>query len=171
MIINASSNEIGRDKATLLYLFNKINKPIESGRIFQVVAETSQMNYFYFQQFLLDLVNEHFLSVQNDNYQITNLGKETLSLVEYTIPGIQKFKIDDVINKKFSEIIRASEIKASTKVISENEILVTLGIYEKGSPLLEVKLSVSSIKEAESLIEKWKSEANSKYEKILKAIY
>ena len=58
----ASDNEtLAENKALILYLLNKINKGIENTAFYKLVLIFEDMNYFYFQQFLLDLIDNNNL--------------------------------------------------------------------------------------------------------------
>ena len=58
----ASDNEtLAENKALILYLLNKINKAIENTAFYKLVLIFEDMNYFYFQQFLLDLIDNKYI--------------------------------------------------------------------------------------------------------------
>ena len=100
----ASDNEtLAENKALILYLLNKINKAIENTAFYKLVLIFEDMNYFYFQQFLLDLIDNKYilkgLSDKNETiYEITSEGRQAINLVQDLIPGFTRFQIDNHFN-------------------------------------------------------------------------
>jgi DNA-binding PadR family transcriptional regulator len=100
------------------------------------------MNYFYFRQFLLDLItSKYIIGYTNDNneeiYELTPLGKETLALVKDLIPGITKFKIDSEFKTTLTDIENTLSISADFVPVSETEYSVTCKIIENNKILFE----------------------------------
>ena len=57
-----SDNEtLAENKALILYIINKVSKPISNDAFFKLVLSAQNMNYFYFQQFLLDLLENKYI--------------------------------------------------------------------------------------------------------------
>ena len=93
----ASDNEtLAENKALILYLLNKVNKPLENTAFYKLLLTFEDMNYFYFQQFMLDLIEVGYIcSFQKEEqtlYQVTESGRRTLDLTLDLLPGIIKLK-------------------------------------------------------------------------------
>ncbi len=107
----ASDNEtLAENKALILYLLNKVNKPLENTAFYKLLLTFEDMNYFYFQQFLLDLMeNKYILKGTSDKnetiYEMTDEGRQAIGLVQDLIPGFTRFQIDN----KFKEDLRSIE--------------------------------------------------------------
>ena len=107
MKLNEDSEILAENKVLLLYILNKLDKPIDNDNLLKLTLSVKEMNYFYFQQFLLDLLeNNYIIGYTEDDetmYKITDLGKETLSLTEDILPGIIKLQIDNFLNEEVDE--------------------------------------------------------------------
>ena len=107
----ASDNEtLAENKALMLYLLNKVNKPMNNTSFYKLVLTFEDMNYFYFQQFLLDLIeNKYILKGVSDRnetiYEMTEEGRQAINLVQDLIPGFTRFQIDN----NFKEDLRSIE--------------------------------------------------------------
>ena len=105
----ASDNEtLAENKALILYILNKVNKPIENTAFYKLILTFEDMNYFYFQQFLLDLMDNKYIlkGVTDKNetvYEMTADGRQAISLVQDLIPGFTRFQID---NKKICVLLK-----------------------------------------------------------------
>ena len=172
----ASDNEtLAENKALILYLLNKVNKPLENTAFYKLLLTFEDMNYFYFQQFLLDLMeNKYILKGTSDKnetiYEMTDEGRQAIGLVQDLIPGFTRFQID----YKFKEDLRSIEdeysITADFIPESENSYTVVCKITENGKVTFEVRTFAGSREHAKSIVDNWKKNAVKLYPKMLKML-
>lgn len=90
MKLSSDEQTLAENKILILYILNKIGKPISNDSLLNLVLAVTDMNYFYFQQFLLDLLEKgyivNFSKDEHELYNITDFGKETLELTQDVIP-------------------------------------------------------------------------------------
>lgn len=55
MKLGADNETLAENKVLILYLLSIIDKPVNNDSLYRLVLSIQDMNYFYFQQFLLDL--------------------------------------------------------------------------------------------------------------------
>lgn len=77
----ASSNEtLAENKVLILYVLNKVAKPIANDDLYRLVSASQEINYFYFQQFLLDLIEtkyiKNYLQENQLLYEMTDIRKK-----------------------------------------------------------------------------------------------
>lgn len=81
MKLNSDEETLAESKILLLYIINKISKPISHNELLELVSSIVEMNYFYFEQFLLDLLEDNYIikykSENIDIYEITEEGKKS----------------------------------------------------------------------------------------------
>ena len=130
----ASDDEtLAENKVLILYALNKANKPLTNDVLYKIVLAAANMNYFYFQQFMLDLIEVGYIcSFQKEDqtlYQVTENGKRTLDLTLDLLPGIIKLKADtnlkpiiDSSEEEYSEAKRLCEILQYFKEIPKELI-------------------------------------------------
>ena len=172
----ASDNEtLAENKALILYLLNKVNKPLKNTAFYKLLLTFEDMNYFYFQQFLLDLMeNKYILKGTSDKnetiYEMTDEGRQAIGLVQDLIPGFTRFQIDN----KFKEDLRSIEdeysITADFIPESENSYTVVCKITENGKVTFEVRTFAGSREHAKSIVDNWKKNAVKLYPKMLKML-
>ena len=56
--LGADNETLAENKVLILYLLSIIDKPINNDSLYRLVLSIQDMNYFYFQQFLLDLIED-----------------------------------------------------------------------------------------------------------------
>lgn len=172
----ASDNEtLAENKALILYLLNKVNKPLENTDFYRLVLSFQNMNYFYFQQFLLDLMeNKYILKGISDNntivYELTAEGKEAVSLVQDLIPGFIRFQIDNNFKEDLHVIENERSVTAEFIPKSENSYTVICKIIENGNTIFEIKTFAGSREYAQKIVDNWKNNAQTLYPSLLELL-
>ena len=94
MKLTSDNETIARDKVLILYILDTVEKPVTNDALLELVLSIQDINYFYFQQFLLDLLNtKYIISYKKEDtefYEITKQGVDALELTKDMIPGIIK---------------------------------------------------------------------------------
>ena len=88
MKLTSDNETLAENKVLILYILNKIDTPVSNNELLQLVLSIEDMNYFYFQQFILDLLENKYIEEyrQEENsepiYRLTSAGKSTLELTK-----------------------------------------------------------------------------------------
>lgn len=172
----ASDNEtLAENKALILYLLDKVNKPMENTAFYKLVLTFENMNYFYFQQFLLDLIDNKYIlkgvSDKNETiYELTREGKQAIALVQDLIPGFTRFQIDNNFKEDLRSIEDECSITADFIPESENCYTVVCKVTENGKVTFETKTFAGSREQAKAIVDNWKKNAAKIYPKMLKLL-
>lgn len=168
----ASSNEaLAENKVLILYILNKIGKPITDNELLKIVISITDMNYFYFQQFILDLLEMKYISkYEKDDftfYELTEAGKSTLELTNNIIPGIIKLKVDTNIKPCQDSIKEEFSIVADFEPDDKNSFFVDCKIIENNKTIFSIRILAGSREQAKSICDNWKENAISLYPALL----
>jgi predicted transcriptional regulator len=171
MKLTSDNETLAKNRALILYILNKVSKPIGNDALLELVLSIENMNYFYFQQFLLDLLeNKYILSYVKDHetiYELTAEGKKTLELANDLIPGITKFKVDNNLKEILGDIENAFSVSADFTPESETSYIVRCKIVENNEALFELKTFAGSREHAKLIVDNWTKNANNIYPEIL----
>ena len=174
MKLNTDKEELAESKVLILYILSKINKTITTSELLELVESIEEMNYFYFQQFLIDLKeNRYILEYEQEkkkHYVITNSGRETVKLTIDMLPGWIKDKVDETLKSTMKKIENEEAIYADFFPSKEDEIMIKCGIKESNKKVFEVQVFSSSRDNAISIIENWKKNATTIYPKIVEML-
>ena len=174
MKLTQDSEVLAENKVLILYILNKVCNPITNDSLFRLVLNIMDMNYFYFQQFLLDLLeNKYIVCFEKDGknvYEITESGKNTLNLTNSLLPGIIKLKVDTSFESNLRETEDLESITAEFTPISENEYTVTCKINEKNNCIFQISVFAGSRDEAKKIVDNWKENAYRIYPEILNSL-
>ena len=162
------------NKALILYVLDKIGKPISNTALLKLITTINNMNYFYFQQFLLDLLDNKYIITYQKNgeslYELTKEGKQALSLVKDIIPGITKFRVDNNFKETLGEIQNEMSITSDFIPHSENDYSVKCKIVENNQILFELQVFAGSREQAKAISDNWNNNAEEIYPKILEIL-
>ena len=61
MKLTQDGEVLAENKVLILYILNKMENPITNDGLLRLVLAVMDMNYFYFQQFLLDLIERNYI--------------------------------------------------------------------------------------------------------------
>ena len=170
----ADENALAENKILILYVLDKINKPITNDDLFKLISVGSNMNYFYFQQFLFDLIESKYVYSYNKNnmnfLELTDEGKKIYSLTSDMLPGIMKLNIDTKIREELEQIKEEASVSSEFIPYSENEFTVIGRISENHKTLFEFQTFAGSRTQAQAIIENWENNAIDIYPKLLDII-
>ena len=172
----ASDNDtLAENKALILYLLIKVNKPLENTAFYKLVLSFQNMNYFYFQQFLLDLLdNKYILKGTSENnetvYELTTEGRQAVILVQDLIPGFIRFQIDNNLKEDLHNIENEHSVSAEFIPQSENSYTVICKIIENNNVIFEIKTFAGSREQAKMIVDNWENNAETLYPKLLELL-
>lgn len=173
MKITSDNDTLAENKVLILYLLDQVHKPIKSDNLYKLVLSAIDMNYFYFQQFLLDLISADFvISYQIEDqtvYELTKHGKTTLDLTLDILPGIIKLRADTNL-KPLLDDIENDNIIAEFTPKSEDHYTVNCKIMENNETIFEVKTFAGSRDEAKRIVDNWKNNAEQIYPQLLEIL-
>ena len=171
MKLTSDDQTLAENKVLILYILNKIGKSVSNNALLNLVLAVTDMNYFYFQQFLLDLLeNGYITSYEKDDnnlYEITDFGKETLELTKDIIPGIIKLRVDSNFKAEMESFENKHSIVAEYIPRSENYFDITCKIVENNETIFEIKTFAGSQNQAKDIVDNWNNHADEMYPAIL----
>ena len=79
---NYNSNSLVENKVLILYTLNAIEKDITDNALFKLISSINDINYFYFSDILVDLVESKLVGKYTKDeqvvFEITSEGKKSL---------------------------------------------------------------------------------------------
>lgn len=174
MKLSTDKDTLAEYKVLILYILFKVNKPITNDEFLKLVLSVTDINYFYFQQFLLDLLETKYIASfekdENTLYKITTDGIEALRLTGDMIPGILKLKVDSNFKNELDIIENEVSVTAEYMPKNEKSYIVKCKIVENGETMFELKTFAGSSEKAKAIVDNWKNNAVDIYPKIMNEI-
>ncbi len=174
MKLNSDEETLAESKILLLYIINKISKPISHNELLELVSSIVEMNYFYFEQFLLDLLEDNYIikykSENIDIYEITEEGKKAIELTIDIVPGILKLQIDSKFKENLETVKDKFSLSAEYTPITEKSFAVRCKIVENNITIFDIKAHAGSKEQAKKIVDNWNTNASDIYPKILEIL-
>lgn len=174
MKLGADNETLAENKILILYLLSIVARPINNDELYRLVLSIQDINYFYFQQFLLDLeANKYIVNYPKENemvYEITENGKSTLDLTLDMLPGIIKVKVDETVKGELREIRNESAVRAEFIPLSETEFIVKCKIIENNVMIFEIQSFATSRDQAINIVKNWEQNAATIYPQVLQML-
>ena len=174
MKLTQNNETLAENKVLILYILNQLNKPIDNESLLRLVLSVQEMNYFYFQQFLLDLLdNKYIIGYTKEDktmYKITDSGKETLSLTNDLLPGIMKLKIDHALKEEVDKVQNLNYAVSEFIPQNEREFIVKCKLIQNNITNFELTVHASSREQAKLIADKWEKEHEEIYPIILEML-
>lgn len=169
---DSKNNSLIEDKVLILYVLGKIKDGIIEDGLYQIVNSINNMNYFYFKDRIMELINSRLIGVyatedSEEIIKITQEGKESLKITQNELPGLVKLKADNVYPKELSSIMDQLSITAEFTPKSENEYIIKCKITEKNETIFEVKTYAGTQERAQEIVDNWQKNASKIYPQIL----
>ena len=165
------NEDLAENKVLILYLLNKLSDGIKSDNLYKIVSSTNNINYFYYQELITDLINTNligsFTKDEDTFIKITSEGENALSLTKSLLPGILKLKADNVFKAEVSRIAEESSIVTEYIPRDENNYTVKCKIVEKNDVIFEVSAFAGSRDRAKQISDIWKNNATRIYPQII----
>lgn len=165
------NEDLAENKVLILYLLNKLSDGIKSDNLYKIVSSTNNINYFYYQELITDLINTNligsFTKDEDTFIKITSEGENALSLTKSLLPGILKLKADNVFKAEVSTIVEESSIVTEYIPRDENNYTVKCKIVEKNDVIFEVSAFAGSRDRAKQISDNWKNNATRIYPQII----
>ena len=166
--------KLADNKLLILYILQKVNHPVNYKELLELVISISDMNYFDFQQFLQDLLDDKFiLKYLRDDDEIIELtaeGKNALELTLDMLPGIIKLKVDSSFKEQYNKIKDEFSVYAKYTPISETNFTVNCKIVENSQTIFNLEIIADSRGQAKEIVNNWNKNAEQIYPNILKIL-
>ena len=166
-----NNNSLAENKVLILYILNKINREITDSDLLKIISPINSINYFYFRDLLIDLVESKLVGTytkeEQNVYEITPEGKNSLELTIDMLPGIIKLKADNIFKQELIAIANEESISAEYIPESENDYTVKCKIVENNKTIFELKIFAGSNEQARKISDNWRKNAKDIYPKIM----
>lgn len=158
-------------KLMILYLLKKVNFPLATTQISDLMLGMEYTNYFRLQEALSELQEAGMIEAENTYrrtlYHLTGDGARTIRLLQGTINHEIRRDIDAFVAENEYDLREAMSMKASYYLNTNHEYEARCQILEGKYSLLDLKLTVPTKAEAESIVKNWNLSSQEIYGELL----
>jgi hypothetical protein len=156
-------------------MLDRVDFPLTTSQLSHFILDQGYTNYFSFQQAVNELEEAGFIhseQIRNTTqFHLNPEGKEALELFDYKLSDAIK---DDVYNYFSAEKINLRnevEVYATYYPAKRDEYMVQCTILERNETLLDIKINVPSIEQANMICDVWQKKSNDIYEYLVNQLW
>lgn len=158
-------------KLIVLYMLDKVDFPLTTSQISEFILEQGYTNYFKLQETLSEMIDSDLILAESSRnrtlYHLTENGKETIHFFRNKIsPAIQQ-DIDHFLKEKEYDLKEEVSVKSDYYLNTNHEYEVRCRIVENGFSLIDLKLTVPTETEAETIAKNWAKQSQEVYASLL----
>lgn len=158
-------------KLIVLYMLDKVDFPLTTSQISEFILDKGYTTYFKLQKTLSEMVESDLLKVETTHnrtlYRLTEEGENTISYFYNKVPSAIRNDIDAFFSEKQYDLKEEVSIKSDFYLNTNHEYEVCCQIVENGFPLIDLKLTVPTKIEAETIANNWNNRCQDIYTSLL----
>jgi len=141
-------NSVTENKIILLYMMMRIRQPMSLDQMTQFCMELELMNYFDMRALLAELVEDGYITEDDDKYYIAPNGIETLRMFKTTIALPLRKRMNEYLDQRKPDFLSQLEITAQCQDVAKDECWADLRIQEYGQELFHARLAYPNASQA-----------------------
>ena len=156
-------------------MLNRVSFPITPAQISEFILEKEYTNFLTLQQVIGELADANMIHTQNTNNRtlltITEEGRETLTFFENRISDTIKEEIMEFFRSREFELLDEISVQSNYYKSTSGESEAHLIAKERGTNLMELKLSVPDKETATAICDNWQAKNQDIYQYIIKQLF
>lgn len=158
-------------KLIVLYMLDKVDFPMTTSQISEFMLDKGYTTYFKLQEALSEMVDSGLLKIETTHnrtlYHLTENGTETIQFFTNKIsPAIQN-DVNEFLKEKQYDLKEEVAIKSDYYLTTNREYEVRCQIVENGFSLIDLKITVPTETEAETIAGSWFRQSQDIYALLL----
>ncbi|PWJ50914.1 DUF4364 family protein [Faecalicatena contorta] len=158
-------------KLIVLYMLDKVDFPMTTSQISEFMLDKGYTTYFKLQEALSEMVDSGLLKIETTHnrtlYHLTENGAETIQFFTNKIsPAIQN-DVNEFLKEKQYDLKEEVAIKSDYYLNTNREYEVRCQIVENGFSLIDLKITVPTETEAETIAGSWFRQSQEIYALLL----
>lgn len=158
-------------KLIVLYMLDKVDFPMTTSQISEFMLDKGYTTYFKLQEALSEMVDSGLLKIETTHnrtlYHLTENGAETIRFFTNKIsPAIQN-DVNEFLKEKQYDLKEEVAIKSDYYLNTNREYEVRCQIVENGFSLIDLKITVPTETEAETIARSWSRQSQEIYALLL----
>ena len=158
-------------KLIVLYMLERVDFPLTTSQISDFILDKGYTSYFKLQEILSELTESDLLKVETTHnrtlYHLTENGEETIHFFSNKISPAIRQDIDDFLKEKKYDLKEEVSVKADYYLNTNHEFEVRCQIVEGGYSLIDLRITVPTEKEAETIASSWSLKSQEIYTSLL----
>ncbi|MBO4626757.1 MAG: DUF4364 family protein [Lachnospiraceae bacterium] len=161
-------------KLIILYILDRVDFPMTNAQLSNFITDRQYTNYFNVQQVLADLTDDGYITLDQTRnaafYRITPDGHEALSFFYKNVSRNIRDDIDMYLSEQQYSLREESSNVADYHEARKGEYVVELKVVERETSVIEIRLTVPSKENAETICRNWRKKNADIYAYVLNSL-
>lgn len=170
-----SDNRLTLYKLIILFMLDRVDFPLTTSQLSQFILDKGYTDYFTVQQAINELEEDGFIHSElirnTTQFHLNPDGKEALDLFDNQLSPAIKEDINAYFAAEKVSLRNETDIVAKCYPAKRDEYTVQCTILERNETLLEIKLNVPSLEQANLICDSWQKKSNEVYEYLIKELW
>ncbi len=154
-------------KLLVLFVLNRLTRPVTMLALSDLVLGESSVNYFDYIDALSSLVKtEHVLELEDNRYMITSKGVRDLAQFETHIPYTIRLRVGSAAERMARVLQRDAMVKVGHEMRPDGSASVHLNLSDGLGPILSIDLLAGNEQQAETMERAFHKNAEELYGRI-----
>lgn len=168
------NERVAENKLLILYIMDKMNFELTNSQIAKLVVNINEINYFYLQQYISQLIEDEFVEcrVENENrfYRITASGKQALDFFKTMVRASTRERIDRIVKENTPNLRTETQVSADYTPHDNGGFTVSCRISEDSACLVELNLLAGTREQSRLICRNWESHSQEIYSEIIRLL-
>lgn len=143
-------------KLLVLYIMSRVAAPIDFDTLTDLALCDEGVDYFLYAQAVDQLItSEHLVKDDEGYYSITQKGRTNGGVMESSLPSVVRGRCDRALAHLNTTLRRNAQITAQVTQDSPERCQVELGLSDDLGPLFDLRLTVPSASQGQSIAQRF----------------
>ena len=158
-------------KILILFVLEKLPAPVDAIVLSELVLFDKGFTWFEYSDCLADLVSSGLaVQTEDDRYEITDNGRNTISYVASSLPYSVRAKADRLAAPVAAILRRSRMIETYSEQAQDGNFTVSLRLSDGMGELISLRLAVPDSETAEKIENRFRSDAENITNQILQIL-
>ena len=167
----ADPGNIPETKLLIIYILNKIGSPITNSVLENIFFSINDLNYFYFQQYVADLIEKEWIANFEEDgstfFMVTPKGVDILKELDYLLPSAMTLTANKAVENIMKGLNYELSVDADFIIQDVDKINVNCSISEGTYKLFSLEIFAGTMEQARKIADNWKENALKYYPQII----
>ncbi len=169
-----SIQQLAEEKLYILFVLDEAKLKLSRNTITHIFMENELFDFFSLQQYLYELSEDGFVSVDKkgvvDTYFINDRGREVLSYFIKALPYSKRERLQQYLSEHKDTILHEKEVKSSYKKIAPSIYLVELSLHHEAEVPFHLCFQVPTPEMARTACKNWEECSSDLYVDIINTL-
>lgn len=160
-----------KDKLAILFFLQVVAIDITREQLHRAIVENDCMDYFSFCSAMFELEEDGMIAAVprafGQVYCLTEQGKESLSLLEDTLPFSVRVSLSAYAETARNTLIEETQLSSAMDEMPDGSYQVTLNAVERNNTILKIQMRLASRNMANKIRNNWENVSEKVYEDLL----